>query len=202
MAPVCVSTPRKRWPDFCPSNPSSYSFISSPYIPGALQAAVLHWSLEEVGLWASEPMHEPFRYSVFWSPAALCLSWMQSLLLVCTARCNPHSSRNLPILNHHTISVGPAHFVTSLLLPVSVWFLLYIVGYKHSIYLVFKWFSMMVILQFSFNIDVILGGDKHSLPSWLEVSMWLLYVLLDIWIPFGTKKRVVLKYIPFFKEQK
>lgn len=115
---------------------------------------------------------------------------------------NPHSSRNLPILNHNTISVGPAHFVTSLLLPVSVWFLLYIVGYKHSIYLVFKWFSMMVILQFSFNIDVILGGDKHSLPSWLEVSMWLLYVLLDIWIPFGTKKRVVLKYIPFFKEQK
>lgn len=50
-----------------------------------------------------------------------------------------------PSINHHTVSVGPALTTCLPLLSVSVW-LLYIISYRNSVYLVFRWLSEMVVL--------------------------------------------------------
>ena len=69
---------------------------------------------------------------------------------------------SLSILNHHTIGVGPTHSASSPFLPLSTWFLLYILTHKNSVQIVFRYFSKMVILKFSCNFDVVMGGSKHS----------------------------------------
>lgn len=47
--------------------------------------------------------------------------------------------------------------------PVSIRLLLYILSYGDSVQLVFRRFSMTVVLQFSCNLDVVIGGDEHSI---------------------------------------
>ena len=52
---------------------------------------------------------------------------------------------SLRILNHHTMGVGPALSISLTFLPVWTW-LLYSLSYKSSVQLVFRWFSMTVVL--------------------------------------------------------
>ena len=41
------------------------------------------------------------------------------------------------------------------------WFLLYILSYRASVWLDFRQFWMMTVLQFSCNFDVVVGGGEH-----------------------------------------
>lgn len=48
----------------------------------------------------------------------------------------------------------------------SAW-LLYILSYKNSVQLDFRWFSVMAVLQFSGNLDVFMGGEFRICPRCL-----------------------------------
>ena len=58
------------------------------------------------------------------------------------------------------MGVGPADFASQPLLPVSTWLLL---SYKSSVQPVYRQFSMMVVVPFSCNFDVVMGGGEHSI---------------------------------------
>lgn len=63
-------------------------------------------------------------------------------------------SQDIPfdsLLSH--MGVGSAHFVSLLLLPVLRWLLFYVLSYKTSVYLVFGWFSMLIVWYFSCNFN-------------------------------------------------
>ena len=57
------------------------------------------------------------------------------------------------------MGVGPADFASQPLLPVSTWLLL---SYKSSVQPVYRQFSMMVVVPFSCNFDVVMGGGEYS----------------------------------------
>lgn len=61
------------------------------------------------------------------------------------------------------VSVAPASSASLPLLPVSLWFLLHILSFRIYVHLVFKWFSATIILQFSCNCDMVMGGGDHSI---------------------------------------
>lgn len=55
------------------------------------------------------------------------------------------------------VGVRSANSTFLSLLPVSTWFLLYILSRKTSTQLDFRWFRMMALVQLSCNFDVVMG---------------------------------------------
>ena len=79
--------------------------------------------------------------------------------------CNPliHTSQgSLSFLNCHTTGVGLAHSESLPFWSVLSW-LLYVLIYKIFVQLVFRWFSMMLVLWFNCNFGVVLGRGEHSI---------------------------------------
>lgn len=79
--------------------------------------------------------HEDF-FSWHWSP------WLESPVLVLgplPPQGNPNAENkteiSLQFLKRYTEGVGPAHFVSLSLLPVSTWLHLYVLSYRTSVHL-------------------------------------------------------------------
>lgn len=62
------------------------------------------------------------------------------------------AKKALLIFNHHTLSVGPAHFASLPPFSVSTWLVLYTLSHRTFVQVVFRWFSRLNVLQFSCNL--------------------------------------------------
>lgn len=72
-----------------------------------------------------------------------------------TSRGTSAAKISLPILkNWHAVSIGPVYSASLPLVPVLKLLLLYVLGYRTCVQLVFRWFSVVVALLFSCNFDV------------------------------------------------
>lgn len=131
----------------------------------------LCWNPEQASLWASESMRGPLKRKVWDSSSPS--PWTQFLLdimgvplssagsLDCEAQCGsgtPCFSRGTSIAKLYTLilnlhTMGPACLMSS---SNKTAFL--------GIELLFRWFSVMV-LKFSCNFDVLVGGDEHGVYS-------------------------------------
>ena len=72
--------------------------------------------------------------------------WGAKAGTTCSSEVTSSAKRSLPVLNLHTVGVGPAHSASLTLSPVSLGLLVHILSYRASVCLVFRWFSMMVTL--------------------------------------------------------
>ena len=89
-------------------------------------------------------------------PGGLVWGWSSSLLrgYLCSWDMPP---------NFYSLHMGMGPAMCPPLLPVSAWLLLYILSCRTSIHLDFRQFWMMVVLQFSCNSDVAVGGFKSRI---------------------------------------
>lgn len=120
----------------------------------------------------------------------------------------------------HTV-VGPTCFTSPPLLTVSRWLPFCILSYRISVRLLFRWFSRLMVLCYSFNFNVVMGGGKHSIylpchpdqnsPSYFTLKCesgyahkfvledYLLYILLMLHIIFHLGRHIqhtTPKYFP------